>query len=73
MFGLLALGFWAAMRGSDVQRLVGVQFCATIFASALVVMALSQARPDFMDLVIAVALLSAGSALTYAHFIGKWL
>lgn len=73
MLGVLALGYWAAMRGQDTMRLVGVQFCSMIAGVVLMLMSLVQTSPDFMDLAIALALLGTGGTLTYAHFIERYL
>jgi multisubunit Na+/H+ antiporter MnhF subunit len=73
MLAIFALGYWAAMRGQDTMRLVGLQFCSVIGGVVLLLLSLQQGSASFMDLAIAVALLSTAGTLTYAHFIERFL
>ena len=61
------------LRGSAVRRMVCAGAITLCASAALLLFALGFERPDFMDLAIALALLSVGSTLAYAHAVERWL
>lgn len=73
MLALLAGGFWIAMRGEETMRLVGLQFSGTVACMALVIAAIGQGSPSFIDVALTLVLLALGATLMYAHFMERWL
>lgn len=72
---LPALGGCAivAIGGDLADRLVALELASslTVFAVMLLIVAFDQ--PSFIDLALALALLSLPGSLAYAHFVERWL
>lgn len=62
-----------ALRGSAEQRLVGLQMAGILITIALVLFTVGFGRLPFMDLPLALAVLSFGSGLVFARFLEKHL
>lgn len=69
----LALCGVACVKGSPIDRLVALELAGTI--DVLILMALAQAfgRGIFMDLALALALLTFAGGLTFARFLERWV
>jgi multicomponent Na+:H+ antiporter subunit F len=62
------------MRGRRLSDcMVALQMVGVIMALALLALAQAMARPSFLDLALALALLSFPGALLFAHFVERWL
>lgn len=61
------------LRGTSERRLVGLQMASIIVTIALVLFTMGFGRTPFMDLPLALALMSFGSGLVFARFLGKHL
>lgn len=59
--------------GTSVRRLVALQLVTFFAAVAMMLYAFAFARPDFADLGLALALLSFGGSLAFAHVLERWL
>ena len=68
LFCLLAI-----LRGTAIRRIIASQVFTLLGAVALVLFAIGYDEPDFCDLGIALAILSFGGTLVYAHFWGRWM
>ncbi len=53
--------------------MVGLQMAGTIAVLVLIILAEAMQRPSFLDLALALALLSLPAALMFAHFVERWL
>lgn len=61
------------LRETAIRRIIASQVFTLLGATALVLFAIGYDDPDFCDLGIALAILSFGSTLAYAHFFERWL
>ena len=61
------------LRGKPERRLVGLEMASIIITIALVLFTIGFGRTPFMDLPLAVALMSFGGGLVFARFLGKHL
>jgi multicomponent Na+:H+ antiporter subunit F len=61
------------LRGTPERRLVGLEMASLIVTIALVLFTVGFGRTPFMDLSLALALMSFGSGLVFARFLGKHL
>lgn len=61
------------LRGRPERRLVGLEMAGFIVTSALVLFTMGFGRIPFMDLPLALALMSFGGSLVFARFLGKHL
>jgi len=61
------------LRGSPERRLVGLEMACLIVTIALVMLTIGFGRSPFMDLPLAMALMSFGGGLVFARFLGKHL
>ncbi len=73
LFVPLALGIYVALSADTVRRLVALQFTGVIGALMFVLLSIAFASESFAELGIAVAMLSIGGGLAYAHFLERWL
>ena len=53
--------------------MVALQMGGVIIVLALLALAQAMGRPSFLDLALALALLSFPGALLFAHFVERWL
>ena len=63
----------ACLRGGLAGRLVGLETAGTIAALILLLLAEGFGRPPFMDLGLALALLTFGGGLVFARFVERWM
>ncbi|HVM49067.1 MAG TPA: monovalent cation/H+ antiporter complex subunit F [Candidatus Acidoferrum sp.] len=73
---LLATWICAAviLRGRRLSDcLPALQMAGVILVLALVALSQAMARPSFLDLALALAVLSFPAALLFAHFVERWL
>jgi multicomponent Na+:H+ antiporter subunit F len=61
------------LRGSPERRLVGLEMTGLIITIALVLFAIGFGRIPFIDLPLALAIMSFGSGLVFARFLEKHL
>jgi len=61
------------LRGTPERRLVGLEMASLIVTIALVLFTVGFGRMPFIDLPLALALMSFGSGLVFARFLGKHL
>lgn len=61
------------LRGSPERRLVGVEMTGMIVTIALVLFIVATSRLAFMDLPLALAIMSFGGGLVFARFLEKHL
>lgn len=61
------------LRGTPERRLVGLEMASLIVTIALVLFTVGFGRLPFMDLPLALALMSFGGGLVFARFLGKHL
>ncbi len=65
--------FIKCTRGEPVSRLVGLQAANSMCAMILLVLCEVYKRVIFVDLALALALLSFGAELVFARFLERWL
>jgi multicomponent Na+:H+ antiporter subunit F len=61
------------LRGTPERRLVGLEMASLIVTITLVLFTVGFGRTPFMDLPLALALMSFGGGLVFARFLGKHL
>lgn len=61
------------LRGTPERRLVGLEMGSLIVTIALVLFTIGFGRSPFMDLPLALALMSFGGGLVFARFLEKHL
>ncbi|HEX3892518.1 MAG TPA: monovalent cation/H+ antiporter complex subunit F [Terracidiphilus sp.] len=61
------------LRGTPERRLVGLEMTTVIVTIALVLFTVGFGRFPFMDLPLALAIMSFGGGLVFARFLGKHL
>jgi multicomponent Na+:H+ antiporter subunit F len=61
------------LRGSPERRLVGLEMTSLIITIALVLFAIGFGRIPFIDLSLALAIMSFGGGLVFARFLEKHL
>jgi multicomponent Na+:H+ antiporter subunit F len=61
------------LRGTPERRLVGLEMASLIVTIAMVLFTVGFGRIPFMDLPLAMALMSFGGGLVFARFLGKHL
>jgi multisubunit Na+/H+ antiporter MnhF subunit len=69
----LAVAGWLTATGNLPNRLVALELAGTIAVFALVLLSVGYGQPSFVDLALALVLLSFTGALVYVHFIERWL
>jgi multicomponent Na+:H+ antiporter subunit F len=62
-----------ALRGGAADRLVGLQGTGIVLALLLITLAEAMQRPSYLDLAVAMAILSFGGGLVFARFLERWL
>jgi multicomponent Na+:H+ antiporter subunit F len=60
------------LRGEPAERLVGLEMAGTIDALVLVVLAVGYRRGIYLDLAVALALLTFAGGLVFARFLERW-
>ena len=61
------------LRGNPERRLVGLEMTSIIVTIALVLLTVGFGRLPFIDLPLALAIMSFGGGLVFARFLGKHL
>jgi multicomponent Na+:H+ antiporter subunit F len=61
------------LRGSPERRLVGMEMASVLVIMAMVLFAVGFGRVPFIDLPLALAIMSFGGGLVFARFLGKHL
>ena len=61
------------LRGAPERRLVGLEMTTVLVTIALVLFTVGFGRSPFMDLPLALAIMSFGGGLVFARFLGKHL
>ena len=61
------------LRGTPERRLVGLEMTSIIVTIALVLFTVGFGRTIFIDMPLALALMSFGGGLVFARFLGKHL
>jgi multisubunit Na+/H+ antiporter MnhF subunit len=61
------------LRGKPERRLVGLEMTSLLVTIALVLFTVGFGRTPFMDLPLALAIMSFGGGLVFARFLGKHL
>ena len=62
-----------SLRGTPEQRLVGLEMTSMIVILSMVIFTIGFGRIPFIDLPLALAILSFGGGLVFARFLGKHL
>lgn len=60
-----------ALRGAPERRLVGLQMTSIIVTIDLVLLTIGTGRLPFIDIPVALAIMSFGGGLVFARFLGK--
>jgi multicomponent Na+:H+ antiporter subunit F len=61
------------LRGSPERRLVGLEMTGMIVTIAMVLFTVAFGRTPFIDLPLALAIMSFGGGLVFARFLGRHL
>lgn len=69
----LAVPLWIALRGALPDRLVAVQFAATIAAVIMTLMSFAFDQSSWIDLPLTLAFLSVPGTLLLAIFVERWM
>jgi multisubunit Na+/H+ antiporter MnhF subunit len=69
----LALPGWVAIRGSLAQRLVALELCSVITVLVLVCLSLAFGQPSFLDVALALVVLSLPGTLVLTVCLERWL
>jgi multicomponent Na+:H+ antiporter subunit F len=72
LVGLLLCGF-VAMRGSPIERLIGLELGAVLTALALMLLAEGFDRDVYFDLALVFTALSFAGNLAYIRFFERWI
>ena len=70
--GLVACGI-VCLRGDVVDRLVGLEMAGVVVTLALLLLAQGFGRVVYVDLALAIALLSFAGGLVFARFLERFL
>jgi multicomponent Na+:H+ antiporter subunit F len=72
LVGLLPCGF-VALRGSPIERLIGLELGSVLTALALLLLAEGFDRDVYFDLALVFAALSFAGNLAYIRFFERWI
>jgi multicomponent Na+:H+ antiporter subunit F len=64
---------WACLCGTPERRLVGLEMTGIIITILLVLLTMARHRLPFIDMPLALALLTFGAGLVFARFLEKHL
>ncbi len=62
-----------SLRGSPERRLVGLEMTSIVVVLAMILFTVAFGRAPFMDLPLALAIMSFGGGLVFARFLEKHL
>jgi multicomponent Na+:H+ antiporter subunit F len=71
LLGLVPCGA-VCLRGQPTERLVGLEMAANLDALILLLLAVAYHRTIYLDLALALALLSFAGGLVFARFLERW-
>lgn len=71
LLGLVPCGV-VCLRGEPTERLVGLEMAGTIDALVLLLLAVAYHRSIYLDLALALALLTFAGGLVFARFLERW-
>jgi multicomponent Na+:H+ antiporter subunit F len=71
LVGLVPCGV-VCLRGEPTERLVGLEMAGTIDALVLLLLAVAYHRSIYLDLALALALLTFAGGLVFARFLERW-
>lgn len=69
----LPLPVWTAFSAPAAHRLVAIELAAVITTLLLVGLSIAFGQPSFLDLAIALVVLSLPGTLVFAVFLERWL
>ncbi len=64
---------YASLRGSPERRLVGLEMTSIVVIIAMILFTIAFGRAPFIDLPLALAIMSFGGGLVFARFLEKHL
>lgn len=64
---------WACLYGTPERRLVGLEMTGIIITILLVLLTMARQRLPFIDMPLALAVLTFGAGLVFARFLEKHL
>jgi multicomponent Na+:H+ antiporter subunit F len=70
---LLALTTAGVLRGGTLERVVALQLAGVLAPLLAVVVAITSGRGLYLEVALALAVVSLGGALAYARFLERWL
>jgi multicomponent Na+:H+ antiporter subunit F len=71
LLGLVPCGV-VCLRGEPTERLVGLEMAANLEALVLLLLAVAYRRSIYLDLALALALLTFAGGLVFARFLERW-
>jgi multicomponent Na+:H+ antiporter subunit F len=71
LLGLIPCGV-VCLRGEPTERLVGLEMAGTLDALVLLLLAVAYHRSIYVDLALALALLTFAGGLVFARFLERW-
>jgi multicomponent Na+:H+ antiporter subunit F len=71
LLGLVPCGV-VCLRGEPTERLVGLEMAGTLDALVLMLLAVAYHRSIYLDLALALALLTFAGGLVFARFLERW-
>jgi multicomponent Na+:H+ antiporter subunit F len=71
LLGLVPCGV-VCLRGEPTERLVGLEMAGTLDALVLLLLAVAYHRSIYLDLALALALLTFAGGLVFARFLERW-
>lgn len=69
----LPLPVWTAVHAPTSHRLVAIELVSVISTLLLVSLSIAFGQPSFLDLAVALVVLSLPGTLVFAVFLGRWL
>jgi multicomponent Na+:H+ antiporter subunit F len=70
LLGLTTIG---VVRGGTLERVVALQLAGVLAPLLAIVVALTSGRGLYLEVGLALAVVSLGGALAYARFLERWL
>lgn len=64
---------WGAVRGPTMDRFVAVQMAQIIVVLSMILMAEGYGRNVYLDIPLALAVLSLAGGLVFVRFLERWL
>ena len=68
-----AIPVWAALRGGSAGRLAAIQLASSVFTIILVLMTFAFDQSSFIDVALAVPLLTVPGTLVFTLFLERWV